>query len=506
MKKKFMSVPIEYTQSIKFEADDIKIPVEILVMHDKKNLNKSNFEMESIESARESIKNIPILGYIRKIDGSDSKDFSAHEMELSIKNGELKIVYLERPIGVIPETNNYEYVEVNGKTYVKVIGYIWREYLNEGYEILQENPNKSVSMEITVDDYSISKDGYVDIKAYRYLGVTILGDNVSPGMEGANMQVLGQFSEKFSNDFYEKVESLNNELKENISNKMSKDNPIEGGDKGDMNVPEEGKGDNMSVSFSATYKQRREALSNACDPIVVKDEEGNYISETYYWVEDFTDEYVMVEKSYWDANGYECTYGRFTYTFDDVTLKATITSEFEKMLKVWLTEEENQKLQEDRNAFEKISTDFEALNAEVETYKNNISSLETEKADLSTKISEYEESVTLKDSTILELQDYKNNAELEIKKSQIDEIIADFEVALGENDEFKAIKEKAMDYEINALEKELFALEGKVKHSKSTKPAKKVQSFSSKVSVEPDTTTIESYYGDAVKYLKKDTK
>jgi len=646
-----MSIPTEYNKSIVFEADDIKIPVEILVMHDKKNLNKSNFEMDVIESAKESIKNIPILGYIRKIDGSDSKDFAGHEIELSIKDGELKFIYLERPIGVIPETNNYEYVESNGKTYVKVLGYIWKEYLNEGYEILQENPNKSVSMEITVDDYSIGKDGIIDITAYRYLGVTILGDNVSPGMEGANLQVLSQFTDKFSNDYYEKVESLNNELKEKFSKpqfkidsyfiskeeasglvekansiftklgfecleyivdgkecqltgiinkrinikasndwgfdiyntdtitihslnletidvasisissvelllknnnaKFSKQQhfelkfnnvSLEGGETKKMTVEKEGENmdekleliaeynftleqldfnieelsledlevklqefsiesdepevqDNMNITFSATYKQKRCAIDNALDPIIVKGEDDKIISETYYYLDDFSDAYCMVEKYTWNENGREEEYGRFTYSFDDTEIKATITSEFEKLIKTALTQAEYDQVMADRNIFEIMSAEFEELKTKTSEYEATITTLTSEKDALF--------------SENIKLQEFKSTIEFENKRIEIEGLIEDFEVVLKDNEEFEQIKkdiaidEKLVGIEYESLEKELYALEGKVKHTKNNKSAKKPQVFSSKVSVIEESDINDSYYGDAVKYIKK---
>jgi len=497
-----MSIPSQYTKSQLFEADEIKIPVEILVMHDKKNLNQSNFELEAIELAKESIKNIPILGYVRKIEGSDSKDFAGHEMELTIKDGNIKIVYLEKPIGVIPETNNYEYVEIDGKTFVKVTGYIWKEYLNEGYQVLLDNPEKSVSMEITVDDYAINKDGVFDIKAYRYLGVTVLGDNYSPAMEGANMKVIENFNTKFSNDFYEKVESLNQELKLefNTINDLNIDNiSIEEG--GIENMSEV---NNENITFSATYNQKREALRNALDPIIVKDNEDKVTEETYFWVSDFDDEYVYAEKSYWTATEYDCTYGRVKYVFDEVTITATVDMEsWEKMIRVWLTESENQKIQEDRNTLETMSIDFEALQAEVETYKASITGLESEKKILNTKISDFELVVSEKDKSILELQEYQNTKETEIKTAQIDEIISDFEVILADNEEFEIIKKTAHDYEILDLEKELFALEGKVNHAKNTKSNKKSQTFNAKVSVEESDVKKSSYYGEAVKYIEK---
>ncbi|MDD4000477.1 MAG: hypothetical protein PHX62_06260 [Bacilli bacterium] len=488
MKKKFMSVPIKYEKSVIFEGDDIKFPVEILVMHDKQNLNKSNFEMEAIESAKESIKNIPILGYIKKIDGTDLKDFAGHEIELTFKDGEIKVTYLERPIGVIPETNSYEYVEIDGKTYVKVIGYIWKEYLNDGYEILQDNPNKSVSMEITVDDYEINSDGILDIKAYRYLGVTVLGDSVLPGMEGANMQVLGQFAESIKNDFYEKVESLNKELQENLLENKSQEFSDKGKEadiKTEINTDpktEDQFNENTDVgiitnknqiAFSATYNQKREALRNALDPIIVKDDEGNYISETYYYVVDFCDKYVMVEKSYWDANNYECTYGRFTYSFDESTLRATITSDFEKMVLAWLTEEENQKIQTER---ENMSAEFEQL-------KN--------------RISEYE-------SEISELTEYKNKYETEVnkhKQEQINMIISDFEETLGEVKEFKLIKENAINMEITVLEEKLYALVGKIKYSRNTKANISRVGVGTKETKKNNETFSE--YGEAEKYFSE---
>ena len=43
-------------------------------------------------------------------------------------------------------------------------------------------------MEIVVDAYEVREDGIIDIKAYRYTGITILGDNILPGMEGASMR------------------------------------------------------------------------------------------------------------------------------------------------------------------------------------------------------------------------------------------------------------------------------------------------------------------------------
>ena len=211
--KKFFSLPVVFTELKDYSFDDSLIPVDIKVMHDGLNYNNSTFYDEAIEGAKSSLQNKPILGYVQKVDGDDSKDFKGHEREISMTEDDIKFIYLERPLGVVPETSEYSTQEMDGKKYVCCRGYLWKEYLNEAYDILKDNPNKSVSMEIAVDDYDFYEDGSINILKYRYLGITILGDNVSPAMEGAKLDVVGQFSEKYPREIYNKIEELNNKLK-----------------------------------------------------------------------------------------------------------------------------------------------------------------------------------------------------------------------------------------------------------------------------------------------------
>jgi hypothetical protein len=517
-------------------------------MHDKVNLNKSNFEFEVIDSevSKESIKNIPILGYIKKIDGSDTKDFSGHEMEITFKDGDIKIVYLERPIGVVPETNNYEYVEKDGKKYVKVIGYLWKDYMNDGYEILQENPNKSVSMEIVVDAYEVKKDGIVDIKAYRYTGITVLGDNVNPAMQGANLQVIGQFSDnqKFSKEFYQRVEQLNTELK-------SKNISPEGGEIDQMSEVKEDKNldeklelitkynltveqlnfniddisleelesklkefstqeDKTELSFSATYNQKREALRNALDPIIIRNGENKIIEETYFWVSDFDDEFVYVEKDHWTVDNYECTYGRVKYIFNDTTITASVDmNSWEKMIKVWLTEVENQKIQEERNKVETMSAEIEQLKSQITEYQNKVTELDTLKTEFDTIKKENENPIS--DNT--SLKEFKQNIEFKIevenKRVEMEGLIEEFEAVLNGNEEFELIKqdiaedEKLIAMEYSNLETQLYALVGKVKFEKKKKEKAKKNVAFSRVNINTEDLEVNSEYGEASKYLPK---
>ncbi len=125
---------------------------------------------------------------------------------------------------------------------------------------------------------------------------------------------------------------------------------------------------------------------------------------------------------------------------------------------------------------------------DVESFKCEIETLKSELSD--------------KDKLITELQEFKNKVELEIKQSNVDELIEDFSDILKDNEEFVELKKIAMEMEITELEKELYALEGKLKHEKKNKKEKKFN-FSKVVPDEVSKSGAETYYGSASKYLVK---
>jgi hypothetical protein len=88
-------------------------------MHNGKNPNQSHFSDEAIERASWSLSNIPLLANVVE-DENGNLDFGAHDITIEMNKmseDSLKIIYKEIPIGIIPETNNYEYKEYNVKNY-----------------------------------------------------------------------------------------------------------------------------------------------------------------------------------------------------------------------------------------------------------------------------------------------------------------------------------------------------------------------------------------------------
>jgi len=207
----------------------------------------------------------------------------------------------------------------------------------------------------------------------------------------------------------------------------------------------------VASTFSATYRQKRDALSNALDPKIERDVDGNLTYEEYLWVEDFDDTYVYVEKSIWTASDHERKYGRFTYTFDETTITATISGEFEEMLLVWLTLEENQKLQDERNTATVVSEEFETLKSKVTEYETNISTLTEQFNTLKSE----NETLTQSNQSLAE---FKSNIEtaqqeaFEQKQLQLKtELIENFSKVLTE-EEVKSVQDK--DISIDEMEKE----------------------------------------------------
>lgn len=185
--------------------------------------------------------------------------------------------------------------------------------------------------------------------------------------------------------------------------------------------------------FSATANQKREALCNALPAVYTYNPDGSVQSELYYWVSDYDDTHVFVERDYWTAADYQCTYGRFPYSFDDASKTASITGEFEEMVRMWLTKSEATKVESDR--------------AELE-----------------------------------QLRKFKKDTEDAAFAAQVESVCAEFE-DLVSLEEFAEIKGKAAEFaSIDELKMRLFALRGM-----QAKPTKKpnAANFSVKVGIDP---------------------
>ena len=147
------------------------------------NRNQSSISKEVMKKALPSFSNKPILcEIVDEVDehGNEYKDFGSHAMSIyeDAETGEIKTHYIEKCVGIIPESCNPRmiYDKKMDRTYTVVDGYIFNLYGNETSDIIKKNNGTKVSVEIAIDDMEWDeKNDCLDIKAFKFLGVTLLG-------------------------------------------------------------------------------------------------------------------------------------------------------------------------------------------------------------------------------------------------------------------------------------------------------------------------------------------
>lgn len=203
------------------DSTDGLIPVDLLACHDMTNLNGSHIATEDMETALPSFQLRPILANIvSKDDGSI--DFGSHDMEIitnPFDESEEIVNFIEKPVGVVFGESKLVYDEESEVNRVAVNGYLYEDYGNLAYKILESRGGAaSVSVELCIREMSYNaKEKLLNITDFYFNGVTLLGEEVKPGMEGSNI-TLKDFSKEnnslFSNQMM--IERLD-EIKEILS-------------------------------------------------------------------------------------------------------------------------------------------------------------------------------------------------------------------------------------------------------------------------------------------------
>lgn len=262
-----VSLATTYEIDKSFDSDKF-IKMRLRVCHDGTNPNNSNFVVDDMDKAKDSVVNIPILAHVIT-DEDGNPQFGGHDIEYEdhkMKENDIKLIYKETPIGLVPETCNHEIKEYNGKNYVFVDAYIWREYSNYAEDIIERDQDIKLSMEILVDAYSYDgKQKVYNITEYRYQGITFLNKNYGTGMKDA-LATTGTFSEDESK---QKVIMMMAELKNVLSHYDNK-NPNEGGNGVDEKI----------TALLEQYNVKAEELSFGLDGLSFEEIEAK-LKEVY---------------------------------------------------------------------------------------------------------------------------------------------------------------------------------------------------------------------------------
>lgn len=463
MTNNIYSLPINFEVIDEIESNDKRfLKVVIDVLHTGVNYNQSDFTKEVVDENIETIKNTPILGFIRKMPFGD-KDFKGHEYVLTKTENGVERKYVGSAYGVIPESCNPRWIMKEDDTgeereYLQVDGVLWTKF-KDSAEIMERDFTKGQSMEIdpnSVEGYEDEETGIFHFTKFSFDGCAILGQGVEPAMANANITLKTDVSFTIS-DFVREVQSeLNNRYSEftRIVEEQSKeeskedisDDSDESNESGQEENIEEGGNVTMATDFSQTVMQQfSDIAKTVSEYATIKDYWGEDVPR-YYAVDIQENEVIMVDRQ----ENYQYCGCAFTMDGD----KPVIDFESVKRKKITYADYVDgevapegafdfgnhiSKIEE--TAFSKVTeADEKVTKAEEEktTAESNFASLQKDYDEIKPKYDQY---VRAENERIeAENKEIKNN------------MIAQYEVHLKDNEEFVELKKKIADYSAEEIE------------------------------------------------------
>lgn len=435
-----------------FNRDNTNLlKVKLWVQHDGKNKNKSKFDLENIKKAEPTIKNTPILAYIKRGMDGEVVDFDEHNTLIKLTDDGVEIQYLERPIGVIPSDTEITYEEIDDKTYICATGYIWKRYANEGLNLIVDSDEKGVSMEIEVHESSRDKkDGYINITDYSYLGVTILGDDIEPGMFDTKLEKYSSNKKykKILEDIYKEIYSFRKEEtvmenekqieEKNIEQTLSIDDTKNIEDQEGLVDSTENEEKEIKLSYLSIDNLKELVNSQLFKRTIErKDYWGDIYQDREFYLKTLIhDENIAIVQSSKDHNLH---YGiPYIVDGDNVVLDFENKIEYihewriknsEEVIETYSIEDEFKHIILEK--FGKKEVELDSLKEELEKYKVEVNSL----------------------------REFKANKDKEALTIEVNNVISEFSL---EEDEIKVFKERAINDEItiDELKRECFCLVG----------------------------------------------
>ena len=418
-----------------YEEEETKLGLKkakVYIMHEGTNRNNTSFSKKAIKKAEETIKNRPLLAYIETDEEGNAEDFSDHRMKLKMTKDGITMYYLEKPIGVFPESCNPRYEEIGGVTHFVADCYIWEGYSNEALSLIDDaDGEKQVSMEIAVLDSETTEDGITDITDFNFMAVTVLGDDVVQGMNGTcGLEMFSNNSniEEFTKEITSKIKEI-----EEGENKMEKD--IYG------------------LGSSELYRLVGESLINYM------------YKETSHWGE----EYEYRKYSLQDVDSEESV--AIVYDFEQKSVfgipftlnenKITLSmDDISKYVSVW------KKVENDTETlnFDLRNTQFtKVLEDKIEQMNEEYSKVNEEKEELQKQFEVTKEELDTLQTENSELKEYKETKEKEEKQmaleKEVSEVVSEFDLAMEELEELTS-KVYSEEISIDEFKRELFVLEG----------------------------------------------
>lgn len=479
-KVRHMQVQFEVAEQVK--SDSRFTPVKVWIAHTGKNLNKSYFSKDLLESMIPSLKFIPIVGFIQASE-NNKDDFAGHEERYIVTSNGVEIEYLGRMYGFIPEDNNarFEMKTVNGveREYLVADGIIINKFA-KAKEILDRDSEKGQSMELvrdTLDGYYEKKEDQFVITSADFDALCILGDSKIPAMTGGAIEKIQFTAIKFE------LQELINELKLEMKNEK-------GGNGLDITKFEEllVNYTHVSTEFAEEIKGKLETFETEESLVAVLEEENNaqfaltvevrldilrasirnleiyrdnwgYVESRYYLKDadfDLMEVYACDCKDWLDVgfsfvadgDGYKIDEeSKFSVAWQPIKLSGSVSPKFSVATEL-------------KNVYDliavKVDESKETLKSEYEL------TIETQKTEYETKVSELEGELT-------QLREYKQSIETKVKVDYVSAV-----ENLTESEKAEMVAE-VDNYSLEQLSDEIAKIIGKKSIKFSTETVKVIE-------------------------------
>lgn len=185
-----------------------KQKVELWLLNSK--VNRNNWKYINLEQHKDLFAETPILvAYVGDKIG-DGHNFE----EIKNADGSVTASFMastaERIVGYFKSANDIRIEEKDGQKWIVGVGYIWKWYAQELVKKLKRQglEGMSVSIETLIDEMYTEGTTEVFTK-YQVLGTTVLGDDVSPAVESANIRALSAIGRKEVRELTLRVASEN---------------------------------------------------------------------------------------------------------------------------------------------------------------------------------------------------------------------------------------------------------------------------------------------------------
>lgn len=501
------------------QEDTRFLKVTIDVLHDGLNRNGSFFTKEVVDECIDTIKGVPILGYIRYDALIEDNDFKGHEHIIKKTKDGIEEVYIGQAYGFVPDGCNPRWVEKvcsDGATrnFLCVSGILWEKF-SDATSIVKRDVEKPQSMELSMDSVEgyEDEDGVFHFTKFSFDGLCMLGDGVTPAMVDANVRI----EDDSDNSVNFSVNNFKDEIRKELSDKLEKFNAIftelikddvkeEQGGVRDMpkNMVDAVEVEQSDVEFEQTTLETVDDMAGIiASHEMVQCPWGEH--PRFHFVDIQGNEVIVVDtEEQWHYYGFPFVIDgdKLEVDFENGKRKklryedyedgvAPVAGSFE--LGEHISEIEAKFAEESDDSSKKISE----LEAKVEELEKKVEELESQVEERDEKISELEEQVK-------KLEDEKSGADEEFAKvkaeydeikpkydeyvqaeaqrieaelvAQKDAVFAEYESDLADNTEFAALKEKKDEMTAEDIEKECAFLYVKANRAKSKFSAVESQS------------------------------